>query len=192
ELLTGGLVVRERGSGTRETLERGLAAVGERLPDHLPYLGSTAALKTAVQHAGAVAVLSSLAVADDVARGALVRVAVPGLELERRLRMVWKDGAALSPGARRIAVAAAAASHRQRVRRGRSGSSPRPVAHSSTRSASSPGRRSTSGKRRARTRAARPVGKGACSPVRPRTTSWPCTSTSVTPMAAKPPASDVP
>jgi len=110
EILTGGLVVRERGSGTRETLERGLAAVGERLPDHLPYLGSTAALKTAVQHAGAVAVLSSLAVADDVARGALVRVAVPGLELERRLRMVWKDSAALSPGARRIAAAAAAAS----------------------------------------------------------------------------------
>lgn len=110
ELLAGGLVVRERGSGTRETLERGLAGLGERLPDHLPYLGSTAALKTAVQHGGAVAVLSSLAVADDVARGALVRLAVPGLELERRLRMVWKDGTALSSGARRIAAAAAAAS----------------------------------------------------------------------------------
>ncbi|MCO7272440.1 LysR family transcriptional regulator [Cellulosimicrobium cellulans] len=110
ELLTGGLVVRERGSGTRETLERGLAAVGERLPDHLPYLGSTAALKTAVQHGGAVAVLSSLAVADDVARGALVRVAVPGLELDRRLRMVWKDGTALSSAARRIAAAAAVSS----------------------------------------------------------------------------------
>lgn len=110
ELLSGGLVVRERGSGTRETLERGLAALGERLPDHLPYLGSTAALKTAVQHGGAVAVLSSLAVADDVARGALVRVAVPGLELDRRLRMVWKDGTALSSAARRIAAAAAASS----------------------------------------------------------------------------------
>ncbi|WP_454729607.1 LysR family transcriptional regulator [Cellulosimicrobium protaetiae] len=110
ELLAGGLVVRERGSGTRETLERGLAAVGERLPDHLPYLGSTAALKTAVQHGGAVAVLSSLAVADDVARGSLVRVAVPGLELDRRLRMVWKDGTALSSAARRIAAAAAASS----------------------------------------------------------------------------------
>lgn len=110
ELLAGGLVVRERGSGTRETLERGLAAVGERLPDHLPYLGSTAALKTAVQHGGAVAVLSSLAVADDVARGSLVRVAVPGLELDRRLRMVWKDGTALSSAARRIAAAAAVSS----------------------------------------------------------------------------------
>ena len=93
----------------RDRFER-LAAVGERLPDHLPYLGSTAALKTAVQHGGAVAVLSSLAVADDVARGSLVTVAVPGLELDRRLRMVWKDGAALSSGARRIAAAAAASS----------------------------------------------------------------------------------
>ncbi|WP_435736469.1 LysR family transcriptional regulator [Cellulosimicrobium sp. PMB13] len=110
ELLSGGLVVREGGSGTRETLERGLATLGARLPDHLPYLGSTAALKTAVQHGGAVAVLSSLAVAEDVARGALVRLAVPGLELGRRLRMVWKDGTALSAGARRIAAAAAATS----------------------------------------------------------------------------------
>ncbi|WP_455604088.1 LysR family transcriptional regulator [Cellulosimicrobium funkei] len=110
ELLSGGLVVRERGSGTRETLERGLAALGERLPDHLPYLGSTAALKTAVQHGGAVAVLSSLAVADDVARGALVRVAVPGLELDRRLRMVWKDGTALRAAAGCLAGAAREAS----------------------------------------------------------------------------------
>ncbi|MCB7137907.1 LysR family transcriptional regulator [Cellulosimicrobium marinum] len=108
ELLTGGLVVRESGSGTRETLERGLAAHGSALPEHLPHLGSTAALKTAVQHGGAVAVLSSLAVSDDVARGALVRVAVPGLELDRRLRMVWKDGTALSAAARRIAGAAVA------------------------------------------------------------------------------------
>ncbi|MBD8080410.1 LysR family transcriptional regulator [Cellulosimicrobium arenosum] len=106
ELVAGGLVVRESGSGTRETLERALAAHGTRLPDHLPHLGSTAALKTAVQHGGAVAVLSSLAVSDDVAHGTLVTVAVPGLELGRRLRMVWKDGVALSAGARRVAGAA--------------------------------------------------------------------------------------
>ncbi|MBD5787792.1 LysR family transcriptional regulator [Cellulosimicrobium terreum] len=106
ELAAGGLVVRERGSGTRETLERALDAHGTRLPDHLPHLGSTAALKTAAQHGGAVAVLSSLAVADDVAHGTLVTVAVPGLSLSRRLRMVWKDGVALSAGARQVAGAA--------------------------------------------------------------------------------------
>ena len=111
ELLGGGLVVRERGSGTRETLEKALVAAGARLPEHLPYLGSTASLKTAVQYGGAVAVLSRLTVADDLARGTLVEIQVPGLDLSRRLRMVWKDGTELSAAARRIA-AVATAGHR--------------------------------------------------------------------------------
>ncbi|MFD6091443.1 LysR family transcriptional regulator [Oerskovia sp. NPDC060338] len=107
ELLSGGLVVRERGSGTRETLEKSLVAAGARLPDHLPYLGSTASLKTAVQYGGAVAVLSRLTVADDLARGTLAEIQVPGLGLSRRLRMIWKDGTELSAAARRIAAVAA-------------------------------------------------------------------------------------
>ncbi|GIJ00627.1 DNA-binding transcriptional LysR family regulator [Sediminihabitans luteus] len=106
ELVAGGLVVRERGSGTRETLERALVATGDRLPAHLPYLGSTAAVKTAVRHGGAVAVLSSLTVADDVTHGTFVRVPVPGLDLVRRLRVVWRDGVELSATARRIVAAA--------------------------------------------------------------------------------------
>ncbi|MDF2846585.1 MAG: LysR family transcriptional regulator [Oerskovia sp.] len=108
ELLGGGLVVRERGSGTRETLEKSLLATGARLPEHLPYLGSTASLKTAVQYGGAVAVLSRLTVADDLARGSLVQVDVPGLDLSRRLRMIWKDGTELTAAARRIAAVATA------------------------------------------------------------------------------------
>ncbi|ROS73548.1 LysR family transcriptional regulator [Cellulomonas sp. PhB143] len=110
ELLAGGLVVRERGSGTRQILERALEAAGTQLPDHLPSLGSTAAVTTSVRHGGAVAVLSSLSVADGVARGALVRLRVPGLALERALRMVWKDGHDLSPAARAVAARATAAS----------------------------------------------------------------------------------
>ncbi|MFF3065635.1 LysR family transcriptional regulator [Oerskovia sp. NPDC057915] len=106
DLLAGGLVVRERGSGTRETLEKSLVTAGARLPEHLPHLGSTSSLKTAVQYGGAVAVLSRLAVADDLARGALVEIQVPGLDLSRRLRMVWKDGTELSAAARRIAAVA--------------------------------------------------------------------------------------
>ncbi|MBM7478052.1 LysR family transcriptional regulator [Oerskovia jenensis] len=114
ELLGGGLVVRERGSGTRETLEKALVAAGTRLPEHLPYLGSTASLKTAVQYGGAVAVLSRLTVADDLARGTLAEIQVPGLDLSRRLRMVWKDGTELSAAASRIA-AVATAGHRSPV-----------------------------------------------------------------------------
>lgn len=119
ELLSGGLVVRERGSGTRETLEKSLVAAGARLPDHLPYLGSTASLKTAVQYGGAVAVLSRLTVADDLARGTLVEIQVPGLDLSRRLRMVWKDGTELSAAARRIAAVAAGSAGASHPRAGR-------------------------------------------------------------------------
>ncbi|TGJ94830.1 hypothetical protein DLJ96_17420, partial [Actinotalea fermentans ATCC 43279 = JCM 9966 = DSM 3133] len=120
ELLGGGLVVRERGSGTRETLEKSLLAAGARLPDHLPYLGSTASLKTAVQYGGAVAVLSRLTVADDLARGSLVQVDVPGLDLSRRLRMIWKDGTELSTAARRIAAVAAGSAGTSHSRTARS------------------------------------------------------------------------
>ena len=119
ELVTGGLVVRERGSGTRETLEKSLLAAGARLPDHLPYLGSTASLKTAVQYGGAVAVLSRLTVADDLARGTLAEIQVPGLDLSRRLRMVWKDGTELSAAARRIAAVAAGSAGAPHSRPGR-------------------------------------------------------------------------
>ncbi len=107
-LLAGGLVVREEGSGTREILEEALRRMGERLPEHLPALGSTAAVKAAVVHGGAVAVLSALAVADDVARGALARVEIVGLDLSRRLRVVTKDGAALPTAARRLVAVARA------------------------------------------------------------------------------------
>lgn len=108
DLLAGGLVVRETGSGTREILEQALAAAGVQLPADLPALGSTAALKTAVQHGGAVAVLSALTVADEIARGTLVRVPVAGLDLTRRLRLVWKDGPGLSSVAGRLAAIAGA------------------------------------------------------------------------------------
>jgi molybdate transport repressor ModE-like protein len=106
ELLRGGLVVREEGSGTRAGLERALGRVRRTLPAHLTQLGSTQAVRTAVLHAGAVAVLSRLAVEDDLARGALVALPVPDLDLVRPLRAVWKDGASLSAGARRLVAVA--------------------------------------------------------------------------------------
>lgn len=104
ELVAAPLVVREAGSGTREILERALREAGTHLPAHLPHLGSTSALKTTVQYSDSVAVLSLLAVEDDLARGSLVQVDVPGLALGRSLRMVWKDGADMSAGVRSIAA----------------------------------------------------------------------------------------
>ncbi|WP_418276391.1 LysR family transcriptional regulator [Isoptericola jiangsuensis] len=106
DLLAGRLVLREAGSGTREILERALGQVGLALPDHLPTLGSTAALKAAVAHGGSVAVLSALTVADDVESGRLITVPVTGLDLSRRLRVVWRDGATPSAAARRLSAVA--------------------------------------------------------------------------------------
>lgn len=104
ELLAARLVVRESGSGTRDILERALARAGSRLPDHLPSLGSTAALVASVRISDSVTVLSELAVADDVERGTLVRLDVPDLDLTRRLRMVWRDGAEMPAQVRTIAA----------------------------------------------------------------------------------------
>ncbi|WP_402468929.1 LysR family transcriptional regulator [Isoptericola aurantiacus] len=106
ELLDQRLVLREAGSGTRQILERALAGVGRALPPHLPTLGSTAALKAAVRHGGQVAVLSALTVADDVDSGRLVALGVAGVDLSRRLRVVWRDGVTPSAAARRLSAVA--------------------------------------------------------------------------------------
>lgn len=104
ELLAARLVVREPGSGTRDIFERALDRVGARLPEHPPSLGSSAALVASVRISDSVTVLSELAVADDVERGTLVRLDVPGLDLGRRLRMVWRDGTEMSAPVRRVAA----------------------------------------------------------------------------------------
>ncbi|MBY8847376.1 LysR family transcriptional regulator [Saccharothrix sp. MB29] len=101
ELAAVPLVVRERGSGTRDTLDRAL-------PDACPpalELGSTTAVRGAVVAGVAPAVLSVLAVGLDLADGRLVEV--PGaLDLRRVLRAVWPGGRRLvGPAAELVAAA---------------------------------------------------------------------------------------
>lgn len=88
-LLTSSLVVRERGSGTREALESALADLGHPPPPAALELGSTAAVRAAVMAGGAPTVISHLAVAADLDAGSLVEVKVAELRIERRLRAVW-------------------------------------------------------------------------------------------------------
>ncbi|GAA3461680.1 LysR substrate-binding domain-containing protein [Saccharothrix longispora] len=101
ELATVPLVVRERGSGTRDTLDRAL-------PDACPpalELGSTTAVRGAVVAGVAPAVLSVLAVGLDLADGRLVEVPV-ALDLRRVLRAVWPGGRRLvGPAAELLAAA---------------------------------------------------------------------------------------
>ena len=103
------LVSREAGSGMREHLEEALGRAGAGpLAEPVLELGSTTAIKNAAADGVAPAVLSSLAVANDVAGGHLVAVAVRGLPLERRLAAVWPRGPLPSGAARDLVELAGA------------------------------------------------------------------------------------
>ena len=90
ELGATALVSREQGSGTRDALDRALSlAVGGRQVAPVLALSTTAAVRGAVRAGAGPAVLSRLAVQDDLADGRLVRVDVAELDLRRALRAVW-------------------------------------------------------------------------------------------------------
>ncbi|MDP9827128.1 LysR family transcriptional regulator [Kineosporia succinea] len=92
ELARTPLVSREAGSGTRRALEVALEAAGQTGIEPLLELSGTAAVRGAVLAGAGPAVLSTLAVADDVASGRLRPVNVTGLTLDRRLLAVWPLG----------------------------------------------------------------------------------------------------
>ncbi|TQS40326.1 LysR family transcriptional regulator [Cryptosporangium phraense] len=107
ELASTSLVSREASSGTRRALESALVGSGiERIAPPLLELSSTTAIKHAVAAGSGPAVLSSLAIAGELASGALVEIAVraepgqPPLGLRRELRAVWPIGRQLSGPAR--------------------------------------------------------------------------------------------
>ena len=86
------LVCREPGSGTRDSLTAALRrALGDATPQPSPALelSSAAAVRAAVLAGAGPAVMSRLAVADDLAIGRLRAVAVPELNLQRALRAIW-------------------------------------------------------------------------------------------------------
>ena len=95
ELAGAALIVREQGSGTRDALERALARIGHPHGAVRLELASTAAIKSAVLAGQGVGVLSGLAVADDVASGRLHPVPIDGIDLRRKLRVVWRAGTKL-------------------------------------------------------------------------------------------------
>ncbi|ASU83871.1 LysR family transcriptional regulator [Nocardiopsis gilva YIM 90087] len=108
ELAATPLVMRERGSGTRTTLEHALTealGVGPAAP--ALELSSNAAVKVAVLSGAAPAVLSELAVAAEIADGRLREVAIEGLDLRRPLRAVWRSRTRLTePGEHLVRIAA--------------------------------------------------------------------------------------
>lgn len=102
DLAAAALVTREPGSGTRDALDQALAAAGHlggTAPPALA-LSSNAAVRSAAAQGAGPAVLSRLAVADQLRSGELLTVPTAGLDLSRTLRAVWS-------GPRRLGGAAA-------------------------------------------------------------------------------------
>ncbi|MFF8291776.1 LysR family transcriptional regulator [Streptomyces sp. NPDC016309] len=91
ELAATPLVLREYGSGTRQVLDAALAEYGG-LADPLMELASTTAVKGAAVSGAGPAVLSELAVTEELSSRRLVEVPVEGVHLRRALRAVWPTG----------------------------------------------------------------------------------------------------
>lgn len=95
ELAAAALVTREPGSGTRIVLDRAItdAAPGVLRPASALELSATTAIRHAVLAGAGPAVLSAVAVQDDIGSGRLVRVRIDGdLDLRRELRGIWPAG----------------------------------------------------------------------------------------------------
>jgi molybdate transport repressor ModE-like protein len=89
ELASTPLIAREPGSGTRTTLDLALQEYDRAAP--LLELASAAAIRASVLNSVGPAVMSSLAVADQLETGELRRIEVDGLALQRPLRAVWRS-----------------------------------------------------------------------------------------------------
>ena len=98
------LVMREAGSGTRDTLTDHLAAQHPPLRARIAMeLGTSAAVRSAIAAGVGPGVLSRLAVRDDLVLGRLVAVEVDGPPLTRRLTAIWRpDHDPLVPEAARL------------------------------------------------------------------------------------------
>lgn len=106
ELARTPLVVREGGSGTREALERRVPGAAATRP--VQELGSNAAVRLSVAAGAGPAVLSRLAVEEQLRTGELVRIPLTGVDLRRPLRAVWTGPRRLTGAAARLVAVARA------------------------------------------------------------------------------------
>jgi LysR family transcriptional regulator, low CO2-responsive transcriptional regulator len=96
DLLDGPLLLRERGSGTRESAERILRSAGAE-PIAAMEMASNGALKRAVAGGLGVTVLSSYAVRLELQLGLLRPLRVHGFPVERMWHVTWAHDRLLSP-----------------------------------------------------------------------------------------------
>ncbi|MDQ0778469.1 molybdate transport repressor ModE-like protein [Streptomyces aurantiacus] len=89
ELAATPLILREEGSGTRQVLD---AALVGGLARPLIELSSTTAVKASAASGAGPAVLSELALGEELSARRLVEIPVEGVRLSRALRAVWPTG----------------------------------------------------------------------------------------------------
>lgn len=92
ELTDQPLLLREPGSGTRDTFLHALRDALGGLPDlpHATELGSTTTIVATARAGGGIGVISARAVAAEVNGGQLVELSCPELTLQRPLQAVWQ------------------------------------------------------------------------------------------------------
>lgn len=108
------LLVREIGSGTRDTLDRAMSSAGYQVNPSLELASNTALKSAAIAGMGPV-VLAAIALADDFESGALVEVDVSDLALSRPLTIVWTDSTSLAQEAVSLFLKAARSDRRTRL-----------------------------------------------------------------------------
>lgn len=92
------VILREPGSGTRATVEAAYASLGIPIVP-LMSVSNTEAIKRMLMAEPAIAFVSSLSVETELERGALVRMKVRGLKIQRDLHMIWLKVQSHSPSA---------------------------------------------------------------------------------------------
>ncbi len=90
------LILRERGSGTREVIETALRRVELELTPAME-LGSMEAIKEAVAEGLGITILSPLAVASEIAAGRLAIVPLTDMVLKRAFSIIYHRDKRLSP-----------------------------------------------------------------------------------------------
>jgi DNA-binding transcriptional LysR family regulator len=98
ELTTLPLLMRERGSGTREVVEAALRERGVRA-EPVMSLGGTEALKNAVLHGLGIAIVSRLTVDHELRSGQLAELRIDDLQIQRDLHLVRLKSKQPSPAA---------------------------------------------------------------------------------------------
>jgi DNA-binding transcriptional LysR family regulator len=104
ELRKAPFILRESGSGTRGTVERRLRDLGVKETDLniAMRVGSTAAVKKAVESGAGVSIISERAIGNEIKLGLLRKVPIEGLEMQREFFTVYRRGRSLSPAVKAL------------------------------------------------------------------------------------------